>query len=258
MKKILFTILSAFLLLTSCGEDKDDNIKITPEAQYSIDFKLSNTFDNTVVTGTNFSTLELTNANGEVISIERIRYLISKIELVNNDGIAFSMKDYNLLDLSKPETFTFNSDQQIPTGNYTLRFVWGFNEEDNADGVYPDLNTLSWNWPAMLGGGYHFLQFDGKYNVDTMSPSPFNYHNGTARVSAGNFEQNFVTFTFSEIIAINSNTSIELKMNIAELFKNPNTWDLNVLDTPLMPNYGAQKMMQANIQDVFTIGEITR
>ena len=53
------------------------------------------------------------------------------------------------------------------------------------------------------------------------------------------------------------NTEIELKMNIAELFRNPNTWDLNVLDTPLMPNYTAQKMMQQNVASVFSIGTIS-
>ena len=26
---------------------------------------------------------------------------------------------------------------------------------DNIDGEYVDLNSASWNWPGMLGGGYH-------------------------------------------------------------------------------------------------------
>ncbi|MGB2685566.1 MAG: MbnP family protein, partial [Olleya sp.] len=124
--------------------------------------------------------------------------------------------------------------------------------------AYPILNTASWNWPEMLGGGYHFLQFDGMYNVDTPDPLPFNYHNGTARIEDGLFEQNFATITLDTPITITTKTTIEVKMNIAELFTNPNTWDLNVLDTPLMPNYDAQKMMQENILSVFTIGEITQ
>ena len=57
---------------------------------------------------------------------------------------------------------------------------------------------------------------------------------------------------------ITNNATIEVKMNIAEFFKNPNTWDLNVLDTPLMPNYTAQKMMQENVMSVFSLGEITQ
>ncbi|MCP4052433.1 MAG: hypothetical protein GY739_05070, partial [Mesoflavibacter sp.] len=79
---------------------------------------------------------------------------------------------------------------------------------------------------------------------------------GTARVSEGVFEQNFATITFSESFTISNNATIEVKMNIAQFFTNPNTWDLNVLDTPLMPNYTAQKMMQENVLSVFSLGEI--
>ena len=104
----------------------------------------------------------------------------------------------------------------------------------------------------MLGGGYHFLQFDGMYNVDT-TPSPFNYHNGTARVSVGNFEQNFAIIELETPLNITKNATINVNMNISEFFKNPNTWDLNVLDTPLMPNYNAQKMMQENVMSVFNV-----
>jgi hypothetical protein len=46
-------------------------------------------------------------------------------------------------------------------------------------------------------------------------------------------------------------------MNIAEWFTNPNTWDLNILNTVLMPNFEAQKQMSANGKNVFRVGEIT-
>jgi len=51
---------------------------------------------------------------------------------------------------------------------------------------------------------------------------------------------------------------MEIKMNIAEWYKNPNTWDLNTLHAPLMPNYNAQKQMNQNGQSVFSIGTITQ
>lgn len=252
MKKILALFLTV-TLFWSCGEDQDDNIS----TQANVNFKLVHSFDDTEVNADNFTTLDLTNANGEVLNIERIRYLISRIELVNSSGLAYKLKDYNLTDLSDAATYNITGDISIPSGTYTLKLVWGFNEADNTDGAYTDLNTASWNWPTMLGGGYHFLQFDGKYNVDTASPSPFNFHNGTARVSTGVFEQNFATIELPNAFFVENNASIELKLNIAELFKNPNTWDLNVLDTPLMPNYNAQKMMQANVQSIFSIGEVS-
>ena len=128
-----------------------------------------------------------------------------------------------------------------------------FNEEDNIDQAYLDLNTASWNWPEMLGGGYHFMQLDGTFTSPTnISPLPFNYHNGTARISDGVFEQNFIRVN-ADGLSIDSNTNIDIKMNLAEWFKDPKTWDLNVLNTGLMGNYDAQRKMNENGQLVFSV-----
>ena len=54
-----------------------------------------------------------------------------------------------------------------------------------------------------------------------------------------------------------NDTTVKVKMNIAEWFKNPNTWDLNILNTVLMPNFEAQKLMQENGKTVFSLGDIT-
>ena len=254
MKQIFALLMCVALALTSCSEDMDDNAL----ANANINFKFSHTWDNTLINSSNLTTQTLTNENGENINITHIRYLISKLQLVNSSGTTFTFDGYKFTDLENENTYNFTPENNsIPTGTYTLKFVWGFNEEDNIDGAYLDLNSASWNWPAMLGGGYHFLQFDGMYNVDT-TPSPFNYHNGTARVSVGNFEQNFAIIELETPLNITKNATINVNMNISEFFKNPNTWDLNVLDTPLMPNYNAQKMMQENVMSVFNVEGITQ
>jgi len=254
MKQIFALLMCVALALTSCGEDMDDNAL----SNANINFKFSHTWDNTLINSSNLTTQTLTNENGENINITHIRYLISKLQLVNSSGTTFTFDGYKFTDLENENTYNFTPENNsIPTGTYTLKFVWGFNEEDNIDGAYLDLNSASWNWPAMLGGGYHFLQFDGMYNVDT-TPSPFNYHNGTARVSVGNFEQNFAIIELETPLNITKNATINVNMNISEFFKNPNTWDLNVLDTPLMPNYNAQKMMQENVMSVFNVEGITQ
>ena len=49
-----------------------------------------------------------------------------------------------------------------------IEFVFGFKNEQNIPSAYPDLNAASWNVPMQLGGGYHYMQFDGKFinNID--------------------------------------------------------------------------------------------
>ena len=59
-------------------------------------------------------------------------------------------------------------------------------------------------------------------------------------------------------VEIKNNATIEIKMNIAEWFKNPNIWNLNELNTVLMPNFEAQKLMSDNGKSVFSIGPVTQ
>ena len=232
--------------------DNDDTVDINSE----INFKFNHTWGNTPLDNSSINSTTFTTQNGDVINISRIRYLISRFELTDANGTSYLFDGYKFTDLSDTSTYDFvPTNNSIPNGTYTLKFIWGFNETDNIDGAYADLNVAIWNWPTMLGGGYHFLQFDGVFKANTTAPSPFNFHNGTARVSTNPnvFEQNFAEITFSTPIIISDNSTIEIKMNIAEFFKSPHTWDLNMMNTNLMPNYMAQKMMQDNVMTVFSI-----
>ena len=218
-----------------------------------ININLSQNWDGTNITLADIGTTEFTNEHGEVLTIARLRYLISKVILHDSEGNEEEIEGYKLADLSDENSLVFTSNAVLPSGTYTrISFVYGFNEEDNITEAYPDLNAATWNWPGMLGGGYHFLQFDGTFKDPNGDSQPFNYHNGTAKISDGVFEQNFITVDV-EGLSIDSNSTIDIKMNLAEWFKNPNTWDLNVLSTGLMMNYDAQIMMNQNGQNVFSI-----
>ncbi len=190
------------------------------------------------------------------MSILKLRYLISKIILHKSNNETIEFEGYQLIDLSDETTLSFPSDLDVPKGDYSgISFIYGFDEADNIDGAYQDLNSATWNWPAMLGGGYHFMQLEGNYLDGIGSSQPYAYHNGTARVSTSVFEQNFIEVELPAI-TITNNATVEIKMNLAEWFKNPNTWDLNILNGSLMGNYEAQIMMNENGQNVFSLGEI--
>ncbi|NRB59717.1 MAG: hypothetical protein HRU50_07190 [Winogradskyella sp.] len=253
MKRLILLAIS-FILFTCESENTNGGTL----RNITVDFEFIHTWDGTVIDNTNLTTTTVTNENGETMSMSRLRYLLSRFQLLNSNGDIYGFNGYKFTDLSDITSYNFSTNNFIiPSGTYTLKFIWGFNEADNITGAYPDLNSASWNWPDMLGGGYHFLQLDGMYNIDT-TPSPYNFHNGTARVSTNPnvFEQNFVEIEFTEDMVLSGNATIKIEMNIAELFKNPNAWDLNIYDTPLMPNYDAQKMMQQNVESVFSIDEI--
>ena len=109
----------------------------------------------------------------------------------------------------------------------------------------------------MLGGGYHFMQMEGKFK-HLGNDSIYAYHHGTARVSTGVFEQNFFNVNLAGLTLTGANVEMEIKMNIAEWYKNPNIWDLNALHAPLMPVYNAQIMMKENGPSSFSLGTVTQ
>ncbi|NCT16897.1 MAG: hypothetical protein AUK33_05680 [Flavobacteriaceae bacterium CG2_30_34_30] len=244
--KTLFFLLLATPLFISCNNDNSDTLN-----SVNINFKFSQNWDGVQVTNADFNNTIYVNEMGRELNISRMRYLLSRFTLTNQNGDVFSTNQFNLVDMANNATLTFNSDLIVPEGTYTLSFIYGFNQEDNIDGAYPILNSASWNWPESLGGGYHFMQYEGSYDVNT-EPKPYNLHNGTARVSEGVFEQNFVTITLTNPLVITTGNEIEIKMDIAEWFKNPDLWDLDLYNVTLMPNYAAQKLMQRNTSGVFS------
>ena len=244
--KLLLIIVVIGLVSCSSDEEKASDILISVTN--------SQNWDGENITVSDLGTTEFIDENGEILKIERLRYLISKVILTNSNADEIEIGTYKLIDLADNNTLNYATNIVIPPGTYTgISFVYGFNEEDNIDQAYPDLNTASWSWPEMLGGGYHFMQLDGTFTSPTnISPLPFNYHNGTARISEGVFVQNFIRVNVDGL-SIDSNTNIDIKMNLAEWFKNPKTWDLNLLNTGLMGNYDAQRKMNENGQSVFSV-----
>ena len=255
MNKIFPIFLLTISTLFSCHTDNDDNV-----TNANITFNFMHNWNVTPVTNSDFNDLKFNNANGETLSIERLRYLISDITFIKSNGETIVIEDYNLVDVTNNENLTLLPDLLIPADTYTnVSFIFGFNNEKNIDAAYTDLNSASWNVPAMLGGGYHYMQFDGKFLNSSNTEKGFNYHAIRAVDSPGSsptFPQDtFITVNLGSV-TINSNTTFNIEMDIAEWFKNPNTWDLNILNQMLMPNSTAQIMMFENGQSVFSLTSI--
>ena len=248
MKKKYCLLILTLLLVTGCNEELDCCVQ--PE-QFTVTLNFTHHWNGLKITPQDFNELKFTNENGERLSIERLRYLVSNISLINS-------KNYHLIDVGENygTSITF---PELTDKSYALSFRFGFSDEDNTDGTYQDLNSVSFNVPEILGGGYHFMQFDGKYVDNNNEASGFNYHTIKAvdRTDPDNLKFEDTSFEVNlGTIVVADTTEIEIKMNLAEWFKNPNTWNLNELNTVLMPNFEAQKMMRANGGSVFSLGVV--
>ena len=141
-----------------------------------------------------------------------------------------------------------------------MLFTFGFNNDANYNNNYPDLNAASWSVPGTLGGGYHFMQLEGKFIDHTTTETGYAFHAIRAVDNtdpALRFENTFFEVDLGAV-TITDNANFEINMNIAEWFKTPNTWDLNVLNNMLMSNFNAQIMLFQNGQNVFSLNSINQ
>ena len=78
MKRFYPLLTFGLLLLYGCNSDTDD-----VDAKVNATLTFSHYWDQTSITNSEFNTLNFTNDHGELMSIERLRYLISVKTLQN-------------------------------------------------------------------------------------------------------------------------------------------------------------------------------
>jgi hypothetical protein len=279
----LLTVILAGTLFTSCTKkegctdpaatnfnveaEKDDGtctyatleeIIIEEETEAEITFNFTHHFDGVPVTAANFNQFNFINANGDTLSFSKLRYLVSDMKLYRPDGTVNISEGYNLVDLTNNTGLSYSADATDLGALSSMKFNFGFDTTDNA-GNYTDLNAATWNVDPMMGGGYHGMQFEGMYK-NGATPIGFAYHHIVTKrpTMMDPFEANHIEVSLPGIALNNQNVVVEIKMNIAEWFKNPNAWDLDAFNSSLMGNYTAQNMMQENGYNVFTLGVISQ
>ncbi|HCY96693.1 MbnP family protein [uncultured Polaribacter sp.] len=248
MKKQHYLLLLMLFLVTRCSEEIECCVQ--PE-QADVTLNFTHYWDGIKLSNQDLNQLKFTTKNGENVSVENLRYLISELSLIDS-------KNYHLINFTE-NTGTSISLSGFTNGTYKLTFRFGFSDEDNTDGAYKDLNSVNFGVPGMLGGGYHYMQFDGKYIDNNNEEAGFNYHTIRAvdKTEPDNLKFEDTSFNVDlGTVIITKNTDIEIKMNLAEWFKNPTTWDLNKLNTVLMPNFEAQQMMRDNGKTAFSLGTV--
>jgi hypothetical protein len=238
----------------SCTYDDPAPVPVTHS---NITFTFTHNFGGTPVSASTFNQFNYVNANDDTLSLSKLRYLISDVRLYKANGDSIVIDGYNLVDVTNSAGMSYVTATNIPHDTYTgVSFIFGFDSVDNL-GNYLDLNATNWNWPSGLGGGYHFMQMEGMYK-ELGYDSLYAYHQGTAKVSTGVYELNHFKADLAGVTLSKLHVNVEVKMDIAEWYQNPNLWDLNVYHSTLMPNYTAQKMMQANGATVFSLGTVTQ
>jgi len=255
MKKIIILLLTLNFL--ACSSDSDENIK-----NVSITFKFTQYWDNNEIESVDINNTEYTNKLGTKLKIERLRYLISDFILVKGNNEEIKLDGYHLVDISNNETLSYKLPETIGEGSYQLKARFGFKDADNTDGTYPDLNTADWDVGTLIGGGYHYMQLDGKFFNKDLEWTNYNFHavRATNGADPNNpiFQDTSIELNFGNI-ELKSDATITLRMNVDGWFKSPNEWDLDEKHTMLMPNFEAQQEIAENGESgVFVLQSITQ
>ena len=259
MKQFTMLLLTGtVLVMSACKKDSASPDGDTPTQTYGMTF----IFNHLVGADTlELDTLKYTNAFGNLYRVENLRYLISNITFHKSNGACVELSGYHLVDIHDPSTWEFTPDVKVAAAEFEkITFTMGFDEMDNITAAYVDLNALNWGWPMMLGGGYHNMQLEGKYNDTNGDLQNFATHFGTAREITPSdtiFHPNHFVAEFpSADFHVDAEVHFNINMDINNWYNGPPAWDFNVWNAPIMPIYEAQVAVRNQGHDVYSLGPI--
>lgn len=236
MKAILFSIAMIFLI-ASC---KKEEVAV-PEKTGYVQFTLNYEADGAAIVT---DTIRYPIDAGYLISVVTINYYLSNIKLIREDGQEVLWKDYHYASMREPLTNTI-SGNQVLQGNYKgVSFNIGLDSTHNVpDGLPNTTENNNMIWPEPMGGGYHFMKFEG-YFSDLTGTYGYAMHIGK--------NENLITIRLDKNFTVGDNvTELPITMNINEWFRNPYIYDFNIDGNYSMSSAPAMAKLKANGTDVF-------
>jgi hypothetical protein len=251
-KNLLFILSATILLATTCTKHEKGSIEII----------FTHTVDGEPV---QFNQLIYTNTAGNQYQVNEIKYFISKLIFFNNgeEGyeIVITQDDgIHYVDCSLKNTLRWEINP-IPAGSYTdISFVFGLDKEDNRSNRFVNPPESYFSWPNNMGGGYHYMQINGKFLNKEGEIQNMNIHTGIGQIYNENnevaeFVQNYFTVTMplpaGFFVHADNATPLTLNMEIQRWFDTPNLYNFNDFGTGIMQNQHAQQLLKENGGNVF-------
>ena len=238
--KILKTLSIFFLILalgfTACKKDEVTETKII--------FK----FEHLVGTDeVEFDDIKYENAYGNKYSVSTLKYFVSNITLHDESGsLMINWAQY--VDARDNSTHTFDPGLKVPVGTYTkVSFTFGLDSANNVSGRFTNPPENLMEWPEPLGGGYHYMKLEGKFD-SVGTTKNYQAHTGPTMGNQNYFEVSLTDAAFS---CTCEQKTITIKMDINKWWENPNTLDLNEMSM-VMGNQPMQEKLKSNGNDVFS------
>lgn len=253
---IALVIFAAFSLSTSCEKPSPE-----PEAPTTGKLKINMSFywdaDPLV-----YNDLIYTNAAGNKYLVYEVQFFITNITIYKN-GVATVLDSWqkeHYFDTNIPTTLEWPLADKIEKGDYdSLSFTFGFNEEENVSYMFVNIPENQMWWPDYLGGGYHYMKLNGKWENPYGYLLGTDFHIGRGQIydSSGvitgftdnSFRVSIPNSGFS--ISASNTTDFDITMDVKQWFENPNVYDHNYWGGAIMEVPAAMEMARQNGWNVF-------
>lgn len=246
MKKII--IFSLFVLVgitQACKQKSSDDTNIPPsnggdKANVSIQF--NNVVGNEAIEK---GVMKYTNSAGNLYSVDLLKYYVTHVVLIKDDGSQFELKNYDLINAFDNDYKTVEA-SNVPNGNYTgLKFNLGVDKVQNKNlgtGDLDPIHNMSWGWNF----GYIFFKHEGNFkDVNNLNNSVL-FHLGLDTALSE------VTLPIT-LLVNGKNRIMKLQFDLNKMYNSPQI-DFNV-DNNRMSNPGEENWMSSmklNTTDAFS------
>jgi len=243
-----------FLFFFSCKK----NEKNIPSGDIEILF--SHTIDENPI---QFNQLIYTNKAGNKYQVNEVKYFISRFLFTDSENNTLEIKQDNgihYVDCSLEKTLHWIIQKVPVNNNISVSFVFGLDENDNLSNRFVNPPESNFFWPDLLGGGYHYMQINGKFLNKEGVVKNINIHTGIGQITdpengTTQFVHNYFTVNLpvNFMVEDNKTTHIKLNMEIQRWFHSPNLYNFDDFGTGIMQNQHAQQLLKENGKSVFDV-----
>ncbi len=247
--------LVATLAFTSCSNDDDSTNQVTGNGNLKVEFdQIYNDADFAANT-------PYTNSNGEIVTINKAKYIVSNIVLTNENGSTYTIpknESYYIIDEFTPAS-TLIELTNIPAGNYTkISYGIGVDQEQFNLGATGQGNFLTqaqdagmmWSWSA----GYKFLALEGTFTSSTVTTdTQFMVHTGQTGT-----DYNYTTITLdlpeNALVRTTITPQIHIMADLKHIIDGTNKIALS--DGPMVMGGNKLALVTTNLSNMFEVHHV--
>ncbi|MDD2821477.1 MAG: hypothetical protein PHW29_09470 [Flavobacterium sp.] len=251
--KNILAVVAISVVLFSCTNNDDE--AITGEGSLKVEF------DNIYKTADFAANTNYTNSNGEIVSVSKVKYIVSNIVLTKADGTTFTYpksQSYFILDELTPSTLVLNL-SGIPAGNYTkIKYGIGVDKaqwEAGATGQGDFLTTaqaaeMMWSWSA----GYKFVAFEGTFTSATVTAATqFKVHTGQTGTDY-NYAEVALDLPVDALVRTTITPQIHIMADLSQIIDGTNT--INLSEGATIMGGAKLALVTANIANMFEVEHV--